>query len=290
MRESARPKSRTAQPLRTFAQRFTFLILLGGAAGLLLLGKTDPLAFERARDYTADVSGPVLNFLSRPVAAIDGIVSHVGSLIDLRAENHRLKAENAALLEWQAVARQLGRENDRLRELMAYERQDVKRFVTGRVIGVGGSFVRTLLLNVGSDAGVRKGQAAVSGKGLVGRISTVGRRTARLLLITDLNSRIPVMIEDTGHRAILAGDNTRRPHLIFLSADARPTTGQRVVTSGHGGVFPPGVPVGTVDTVGEGGVSIIPGINPDALEYVRLMDFGLGGILPDDAGQSAALR
>ncbi len=157
--------------------------------------------------------------------------------------------------------------------------------MTGRVIGYGGSFVRALLLNVGSERGVRKGQAAVSGDGLVGRVAEVGERSARVLLITDLNSRIPVVIQETRVRAILAGDNTNRPRLIYLSANSDLAEGQRVVTSGHGGAFPPGVPVGRVVSVGESGVRVAPFADADRLEFVQLMDFGLGGIL--NTGETA---
>ncbi|MEQ8603767.1 MAG: rod shape-determining protein MreC [Marivibrio sp.] len=272
---------RFAQPLRTLAQRSAFLLLLASAVGLMLWGKTDPQIFDRARAAVTDAAAPILDVISRPMTAAESVVQEGRDLIAIRAENERLRLENERLLQWRAVARTLQHENAQLRDLLNFQRDDAQRYITGRVIGFGGSFVRALLLNVGDDRGVRKGQAAVSGDGLIGRVAEVGERSSRVLLITDLNSRIPVVIEETRVRAILAGDNTQRPRLIYLSANSDLEVGQRVVTSGHGGAFPPGVPVGRVVAVGETGVRVAPFADPDRLEFVELMDFGLGGILED---------
>lgn len=281
---------RFAQPLRTLAQRSAFLVLLAGAIGLMLWGKTDPQIFERARTAVTDAAAPILDVMSRPMTAAESAVEEGRELLAIRAENERLQLENARLQQWRGVARALEHENAQLRSLLNFRRDDVDRYVTGRVIGFGGSFVRALLLNVGSDRGVAKGQAAVSGAGLIGRVAEVGERSSRVLLITDLNSRIPVVIEETRVRAILAGDNSQQPRLIYLSANSDLAVGQRVVTSGHGGAFPPGVPVGRVISVGEAGVRIAPFADPDSLEFVQLMDFGLGGILGDPSDRPAARK
>jgi rod shape-determining protein MreC len=273
---------RLAQPLRSLAQRSAFLLLLAGAVGLMLWGKTDPQIFERARTAVTDATAPIMDVISRPMTSAEALVQEGRELMQIRAENERLRLENARLQQWQAVARKLEHENAQLRDLLNFRRTDARRYITGRVIGFGGSFVRALLLNTGAEEGVRKGQAAVSGNGLLGRVAEVGERSARVLLITDLNSRIPVVIEETRVRAILAGDNTAEPRLIYLSANSDLAVGQRVVTSGHGGAFPPGVPVGKVAAVGESGVRVMPFTDPDRLEFVQLMDFGLGGILDEE--------
>lgn len=268
--------------MRTLAQRFAFVTLLAGAVGIMVVGKADPRVFERVRVSVTDFAAPILDTLSRPVEAIENAVYEVRQLADLRGENARLRAENESLREWEAEAHKLEAENRQLRDLLNYRRDDVARFITARVIGdTGGAFVRSFLVNEGRDRGVRNGQAAVVGEGLVGRVASVGNRSARILMITDLNSRIPVVIESTRTRAVLAGDNTPSPRLIYLSANADLEVGQRVVTSGHGGVFAPGIPVGKIISVGDAGVRIKPFVDLDRLEYVRLMDFGLNGVLQD---------
>jgi rod shape-determining protein MreC len=273
------PEIRTAQPLRTLAQRLLFLAVLASAIGLMIVGRTDPDVFERARTTVTDAAAPILDTVARPVAAVDRAVHGVKELVYLRDENVRLRLEVERLKQWQATARWLEIENARMRDLLAFERTDVERFVTGRVIGAGGTFVRALLVNVGTEDGAAKGQPAVTGDGLIGRVAEAGLRSSRILLITDLNSRIPVQIENSSARAILAGDNTPFPRLILgaPSADLKP--GNRVMTSGDGGAFPPGLPVGTILSVDDSGVRVQPHAAYERPELVRLMDFGLSGIL-----------
>jgi rod shape-determining protein MreC len=131
--------------------------------------------------------------------------------------------------------------------------------------------VKTLLVNAGQREGVKKGQAVVTGDGLAGRIVEIGSKSARVLLLTDLNSRVPVIVETSRYRGILAGDNTDRPRLIFLPANAKTSNGQRVVTSGHGGVFPPGLPIGTISAVGDGDIRIQPFADWERVEYLSVL-------------------
>lgn len=273
------PEIRTAQPLRTLAQRALFLLFLGSSIALMVLGRTDPEAFERARTHVTDAAAPILETLTRPVDALNNAVVELEGLTQLHEENARLRMEIARLQQWQAVARRLEVENDQMRGLLGFEREEVDRFVTGRVIGMGGTFVRSLVLNVGNRDGARKGQAAVTGDGLIGRVAEVGQRSTRVLLLTDLNSRIPVVIENSRARAILAGDNTPLPRLIYGAANSDLTPGQRVVTSGDAGAFPPGLPVGIIASADDSGIRVQPYASEERPELVRLMDFGLDGVL-----------
>lgn len=279
---------RIAVPLRSFAQRFAFVLLLASAVAIMLVGKADPLTFERARTEVTDFVAPVLDAVAQPVATGARLIEEAGHLLALREENNRLREENARLKQWQAAALNLESENEQLRELLSYQPKDVVRYITARVVGDrGGAFVRSILINEGAEAGVRKGQAAVVGDGLLGRVASVGENSARVLLITDLNSRIPVMVQETRIRAVLAGDNSQTPRLVFLSANAALKKGQRIVTSGHGDVFPPGLPVGEIAEVGESGVRVRPFASEERLRFIRLVDFGRDGILtPPTAGES----
>jgi rod shape-determining protein MreC len=123
-------------------------------------------------------------------------------------------------------------------------------------------------------------------------VTDVGDRSARILLITDLNSRIPVMIESTRERAVLAGDNSNEPRLIYLRQGASVSPGDRVVTSGHGNTWPPGMPVGVVTAIGDRGVLVQPYVDWSRLEFIRLLDLNLGGILtaPPPAAPAARSR
>ncbi len=217
---------------------------------------------------------------SRPAATVSQVVDTARELAGIRAENARLREERARLLQWQTVARQMEAENTALRDLLRNQPPPKARFISARVIGEeGGAFARSLLINAGSHAGVRKGQAVVTGEGLVGRITDVGERAARVLPVMDLNSRIPVLIEATRTHAILTGDNSQRPLLSRLPPEAAVSSGDRIVTSGHAGAFPPGLPVGVVAAISDRGIGVQPFVDFFRLEYVRVVDFSLRGIL-----------
>lgn len=280
MKSRAGSVLRLASPLRAWSQRFTFFLLVAASLALMMLGRTDSLVVERARTTVVDAASPILDLLSQPIAGTVMVLENVRDLANLREENARLREERARLLQWQLVARSLEAENRSLRELLNLVPEPRARFITARVIGdAGGPFVRTALIAAGQHDGVRKGQAVMTGDGLAGRVFEVGQRSARLLLLTDINSRIPVVIERTRDRAILAGDNTDLPHLLYLPLDTQAAPGDRVVTSGHGGLFPPGLPVGIVSAVSEDGVTVQPLVEWSNVEYVRLVDYEMPEIL-----------
>jgi rod shape-determining protein MreC len=103
----------------------------------------------------------------------------------------------------------------------------------------------------------------------------VGVHSARVLLISDINSRLPVLVGESGTRAIMAGDNGARPRLLYLSAKTAVAPGDKVVTSGDADAFPVGLPVGRVARMSEGTVEVEPYMSSDKLQYVRIFDFGL---------------
>lgn len=277
--------------IRSLVARFAILLLIGVSFALMLLGKADILLIERLRSSVTDSVAPLIDVMSRPASTVAEVVDNVRELIGIREENRRLRQENDRLLRWQTMARQLESQNDALKSLLNFVPEPQASFVSARVVAdTGGAFAQSLLLAAGTRELVLKGQAVLSGEGLVGRISEAGRRSARVLLITDINSRIPVMVGNAGQRAILAGDNTDRPRLLFLKALQSIVPGDRVVTSGDAGAFPPGLPVGIVTSVSDTDVRIEPFFKRDRLGYVRIIDYGLSGILADvadPAGTSA---
>ncbi|MCB2101762.1 MAG: rod shape-determining protein MreC [Rhodobacterales bacterium] len=289
MTESPRPFHRITAPVRTLAHRFAFAGLILAAFGLMILGKADVVLVERFRAQVTDAVAPAIEVLSQPVTAMSDAIIRVQDLMALREENARLRADRDRLMHWQIVARKLETENDALRELLQYVPGPDAAYISARVIAdTGGAFAHSVILNAGVVDRVRKGLAVVTGAGLVGRVAGVGSRSSRILLITDLNSRIPVLVESSRTRAILAGDNSDRPNLIHLPPGAVVSPGDRVVTSGHGGAFPPGLPVGRVVSVTDGGIKVQPLVSRDRLDYVRVVDYGLDGILrPVAAGAPA---
>ncbi len=274
---------RLATPLKAWAQRFVFLLLAAAAFALMLLGKADIAIIDRARTAIQDAVAPLLEGLSKPVGTVNGIIDYASELADLQAMNQSLREENERLLQWQSTARELIAENARLRQLLNFTPDPAARFISARVIGdQGGAFARSILVAAGTADGVSKGQAAMTGEGLVGRVAEVGQRSARVLLLTDLNSRVPVLVGANRDRAVLVGDNSAEPDLTYLEDDVTVAVGDYVVTSGHGGVFPPGLPVGVVSSVADGIIQVSPFVDWEHLEVVRLVDYALPGLLQTD--------
>ena len=270
--------------LKLFAQRFAFMALVIASFGLMVIGKADMVLVERTRSLVSDTVSPVLDVLARPAAAIAHVVEEYHALSHLRVENTRLQEENRNLRRWLTVARELEAENTALREQLNFVPDPDPAFITARVIGdTGGAFVNSVLVNAGSNDGVRKGQAVLAGENLIGRVVEVGSRSARILLVTDLNSRIPVVVESSRARAIMAGENSARPKLTYLSSTAGIAAGDRIVTSAHGSAFPPGIPVGVVAAVQDGIVRVEPFINRHQLEIVTVVDYGMSGFMSGDA-------
>lgn len=288
-----RPESlqRVAVPLRAITQRFAFLFLLIAAGSVLLVGKADPKIFDRARMAVTDAVSPILDAMSQPVATGAAIVDEVQNLLDLRDKNAVLRAENARLIQWHTAARNLVAENKQLRALLRFVPDNPSRFITARVIAdSGGTFVRSILVNAGGYNGVRSGFPVVVGDGLIGRVVDAGKRVSRVLLINDLNSRIPVVVGPSRERAVLAGDNSRYPKLIYLSGNAQVAKGDRIATSGHGGMFPKGIPIGAVSAIKGNVVRAETFVSAHTLEYVRILDYGLARVLDNERRRTEGLE
>jgi len=271
-----------ALPLKTVVQRFAFVLLVGAALTIMILSRAEPRLVENLRGAVSDSAAPILEFFSHPTASFATLVEDLDAVMDVHEINTQLKNENAVLLKWQATAERMARENEELHRLLNVVPDPQAKFATARVISdSGGPFVRTVLLNAGESDKVRKGQAVIASEGLIGRIVSAGQHSARVLLLTDLNSRIPVVVESSRERAVLAGDNTGHPHLEFLAVDARVRVGDRIVTSGQGGLFPPGLDVGVVSVIGEDRALVQPYVNWDRLELVTVLDYTLPGSLPE---------
>jgi rod shape-determining protein MreC len=259
--------------------KLTLPVLMVAAFGLMLLGKADTLLAERARIALSDTLAPIYAVLAEPLGSIKSMVTEAGDLWNLRAENDRLRDENERLRRWQSVALALDAENQRLKASLRWIPDPTASFVTARVVAdAGGLYAKAVLLSVGPNHGIRKGEIALDERGLVGRVTEVGARTARVLLITDLNSRIPVILESSRAHAILTGTNGPRPRLMFWPEGMPPQEGERIVTSAEANAFPANLPIGTVHYTSSGAAEVEPAAMLQRLEVVRIFDYGLTGL------------
>lgn len=271
--------------------RLTLPVLIAASFGLMLLGKADALLAERARMVMADLLVPVYAALAQPLAQVRTAVTQAEDLWALQAENARLRAENAQLRRWQSVALALDAQNRELKANLHWIPQPTPSFVTVPVVAdAGGEYAKAVLLAVGPHHPVHRGEIALDVAGLVGRVTEVGSRTARVLLITDMNSRIPVMLQNSHTRAILVGTNGPYPRLEYWPEGSPPQDGERVVTSAAGNVFPPKLPVGTVRHTSAGVPEVVPVARLNRLEMVRLFDYGHSVIAAPKAPDQIAER
>ena len=272
-------KKRTAAqtlslPFRLIYIKLSGVIWVSAAVILLALSIYTPQSLEKPRAALLDILTPVIQTVSAPFSSLSNKISGMTEIGRLKAENIKLTEENARLREWYQTALTLQAENQSLREFLNVKAESDRAYLTTRVISDnGGRFVKSLLVPAGKKDGVAKGQAVITDKGMVGRIVNAGQNNARILLITDLNSRIPVMIEETHHRAILSGQNENLLALDHLPKDSGLSIGSRIVTSGHEGILPPNIPVGIVTEIGENKVSVAPLTDMQSIHYVQIIAY-----------------
>ncbi len=248
---------------------FIFVLL---AIATLIFSTVNPQGVGVVRSGVSDAIGPVLGTVTKPLQSAALFVRDVSGLSEMQAENARLEQENMRLREWYQAALQFEAENKSLRDLLHVKVEPENRYITARVIADAGStFVKSLLVGAGTADGVEKGQAVVSGEGVIGRVVESGRSVSRVLLVTDINSRVPVLIEDSRQHAILAGQNDMMPALVHMPPDSEIKNGARIVTSGYGGIFPQGLPVGRVVMDESGVYKVQIFADFDRLVHVRIV-------------------
>lgn len=246
-----------ALPIRVIGTRFAPALLIFLCVALMIFDRLDTAPVEKLQSTVTDVMAPALSAVSQPFVTVADSFEGLTTLRALKAENISLKEENAKLRKWYETALRLQAENGAFKDLLNVKADPAMTFVTARVVSdPGGAFVKSILLPVGARDNVARGNAVMSGQGLVGRVTEVGERSSRVLLATDLNSRIPVVIQNTRTKAILAGKNSELLKLERFPIDSGLIVGHRVVTSGDGGQLPPDIPVGTIVKVGADGVYV----------------------------------
>ena len=218
----------------------------------------------------------IADTIGTPLGYIQSQWAYLSVLKDVQKNNEMLAAENARLLEWYQTANRLNSENKALRDLLNMKDEDAMTFKSGQIIADAETqYTHTILVRLGLKDQIETGSGVLNHKGLIGRVIETGENTSRILLLEDINSRIPVLIEDSEQRAILAGLNDGDPVLDHLPEGHAVTAGQRVVTSGHGGIFPYGVPVGETYKTANGQIAVKPYADPSQSSYVQVVNYGV---------------
>ena len=265
-------------------RRAITVILLLGLFGLFVLWRIDSPRVEKFRALVIDTFVPSFEWMLRPMTSVVKLAKDYQSYEKLLEQNKELRRELQQMKSWKEAALQLEQENARLLDLNQLRVDSKLTHVSGIVVADSGSpFRQSVLLNIGSKDGIQDGWAAMDGLGLVGRISGVGSSTSRVILLTDNASQIPVIIQPSGQQAILMGDNSHAPPVEFIENVDLVRPGDRIVTSGGGGVLPAGLLIGTLALDPNNRLRARLAADYERLEFLKVLrDYGTEKI--DNAG------
>lgn len=253
-------------------KRLLLAVLILVLGGIFLVWRIDSPRVERFRAHVVDAVVPRMDWAMTPVTATVRLFRDFQSYQRLHEQNRELRRELRQMTAWKEAALQLEQENARLRDLNNVQLDPRLTYITAVVLADSGSpFRQSVLINVGSRDGIVDGWATMDGIGLVGRISGVGANTSRVILLTDATSRIPAEIQPSGQRAMVVGDNTSAPPIDFLENPDLVRPGDRIVTSGDGEVFPPGLLIGQVAEDPGGRLRARLSADYERLEFLRVL-------------------
>ncbi|MEM6308859.1 MAG: rod shape-determining protein MreC [Pseudomonadota bacterium] len=255
-------------PLRRLLTAVFVLLLLA----VFLVWRIDSPRVERLRAQITDRIVPNMDWAMAPVTGTVGLLRDFQSYQRLADQNQELRSELRQMRAWKEAALQLEQENARLLDLNNVQLDPRLTFITGVVLADSGSpYRQSVLLNIGERDGLVDGWATMDGIGLVGRIAGLAPNTARVLLLTDANSRVPATIQPSGQRALVSGDNTATPLVEFIENRDVVRPGDRVVSSGDGGIFPAGLLIGSLEGDRNGRLRVRLSADYERLKFLRVM-------------------
>ena len=263
---------RAARPFHKLLQRFMFLGLVLVCFLIMLVGKLDAVLVDKLRSNVVGALIPIIDVMSHPIASVTEVINDLASLPGIRETNIKLERENLYLRQWYLTARKLQAENNQLHALLSSVSNTNRSYITARVVAsFSGPFKNSLIVNAGLGQGVKSGQAVLSQQGLIGRVVQVAKNTSRVLPITDIKSRVPVVLETNRLRAIMVGNNSGSPNLAYIPQGSQLIVGDRIYSSGDGDVFPAGLPVGVILAVNGDEASIQPFEKFNRVQFVRIV-------------------
>lgn len=250
------------------------VLLLTMLLVMLVMGRSGNPHLQALKMRISDAVSPVLSTVSAPFDAFRSVTGGMKNWALTYQQNQTLKAENRELLQWQAVAKDMKVENEKLRGLLNVAPRKEPHFVTATIVSDHGSaFSSAAIVSAGAAEGVAPNQAVISERGLVGRVVGAGESSAKVLLLTDINSRIPVMNERTREKMILVGKGTSLPTLSYVATDTSTKKGDRIITSGDGGVFPKNIAVGQIRDADKAHMQVDLFVNMADVEYVSVVQY-----------------
>tara|TARA_Y100000590_G_scaffold166746_1_gene190939 strand:- start:222 stop:1070 length:849 start_codon:yes stop_codon:yes gene_type:complete len=226
-------------------QRFSLFILIIVSVLLIFLETIDAKPLNKIRSFIKDIVYRTAVVANYPTKIFSGSYNIVENHFNLYENYNNLKKENEDLKNKYSKSEFLELENSQLRKLIDEQAQSESNLVSARVmLDEQSPYLNSFVINIGGNKEIKNGMAVLDGKNFIGRIVDVNFFSSRILLVTDLNSKIPVISEPSGNHAILSGHGDNKPTLEYLSENHKIEEKDKIYTSGKEGIFAPGIPIG----------------------------------------------
>ena len=244
---------RSALLQRGAAQKFSLVFLIIVASVVFFLDVYGFGFMKPIRSIINDGIYRVSLVASSPSRFIPQATGSVTNLFNIKSENEELKKELEVYRQKELSVEYLTNQNKNLRKILESDENLFKEhYVLSKVlIDKSSPYLKSIIINKGSKAGILKGMPVIDKEYLVGRVVETNYLSSRVLLLSDLNSRIPVTFGEDGVQAILKGSGGSRPVLEYLPEGYVVEEGIDVFTSGKDGIFFSGSPIGTTVEKGE---------------------------------------
>jgi rod shape-determining protein MreC len=261
-----------SRPVRELIRKFSFVLLVLIALFSIFVSKVDSPFTHAVKLTLMDYYSKVAQVVVVPFDKVAVMRENLNGYFLVYSKNAQLQKENEQLRHGLSLLSSEKEENKRLKSLLNFVKDRHYHIISARIVSdASGPFMRSIVINAGANADVKKGLAVIGETGLVGRTLDVGKYSTHVLLLTDVNSKIPVMSSISRQRSVLAGNNTDYPSLLYLPKDTALQEGEEVFTSGDGGLFPPGLPIGIVYKDSGGSYGVRPYAVWERLEHLSVI-------------------
>ena len=265
--------------LTNIGQRSLYFGLIIITFLIMFIGKADLAIIKKINIIISDLSSPIISSFSNQTKIIGNSFNYLSNTALLKEENKNLYLENMKLKKYEMLSNMYESENLLLKNQLNLVPQKIPNFITVRAISAPGNvFAHSLLINSGRSSGIEKGNAVLFNGMFIGQIVSVGKNSSRVLLISDVNSMIPVVVSNNRIPSILTGENLILPSLKFLPNNVKLNHGSIVQTSGHGGLLPAGIPIGSVVKHSSEKNYVRPLIDLNLIDYLQVLLWRADGV------------
>ncbi len=255
-------------------KKIELIFFIALSLGFLVTSKVNKNIADDVSFAFVGASLPVVKFAAFPFNSIINLLINFQELIDAKKENTALKAENEKMRALYVTALNLNNENQELKNLLKFVIPKSAHYVVAKISGRShGLFNQSLFINAGTNRNVVEGSIVTGAIGMIGRVVDVGEDKSRLMMVTDPNSRIPVIASKARARGVLVGVNNNLMEMLYLSKNHQIKVGDMIFTSGDGDILQPGILIGVVRKVDKSyvGVEMIEDINN--ADIVTVMEY-----------------